>query len=254
MNPKILITNDDGISSLGINALSLAMSKIADVTIVAPLIQQSARSHALTLESVITLELISLKNGFKGWAVHGTPVDCVKIALNSVLNDPPDLIISGINHGANVGSNLIYSGTVASAYEGAMLGIPSIAISLASSRIHNFECSKFVARHIVEYVLENKPPKGSMLNVNVPDLDIKSLKGFKITRQGNQFFKDDFEKRKNPRKENYFWLKGEIIDKDTSNDFDGRAVSEGYVSITPLHYNLTAMSYYNDLKLDWNDG
>ena len=254
MNPKILITNDDGISSSGINALSLAMSEIADVTIVAPFTEQSARSHALTLESAITLESIYLKNGFKGWAVNGTPVDCVKIALNSILDDVPDLIISGINHGANVGSNLIYSGTVASAYEGAMLGIPSIAISLASYKIRNFDCSKVVARHIVEYVLENKPPKGSMLNVNVPNLDIKSLKGYRITRQGNQFFKDDFEKRENPRKKKYFWLKGEIIDKDTSIDFDGRSTSEGYVSITPLHFNLTAMSYYDELKLDWNDG
>ena len=253
MNPKILITNDDGIFSSGINALSDVMSEIGEVTIVAPNNEQSAKSHALTLQNPIKFKSVSLKNGFQGWSVQGTPVDCAKIALKSILNYKPDLIISGINQGANLGRNLIYSGTVSAAYEGAILGIPSVAISLDSFKNNNFKCSKFVARSIAKYVLKHNPPKGTMLNVNVPNIDIDSLKGYLITQQGNQYFVDDFEKRDNPRNEAYYWMKGRIIDKDSSIDFDGRAISEGYVSITPIHFNLTNSSYLDELKLDWTE-
>jgi len=255
MNPKILITNDDGIFSSGINALSDVMSEIGDVTIVAPNNEQSAKSHALTLQNPIKFKSVSLKNGFQGWSVQGTPVDCAKIALKSILNYKPDLIISGINQGANLGRNLIYSGTVSAAYEGAILGIPSVAISLDSFKNNNFKCSKFVASSIAKYILKHNPPKGTMLNVNVPNIDIDSLKGYLITQQGNQYFVDDFEKRDNPRNEAYYWMKGRIIDEDSSIDFDGRAISEGYVSITPIHFNLTNASYLNELKTDWaSDG
>ena len=253
MNPKILITNDDGIFSSGINALSDVMSEIGEVTIVAPNNEQSAKSHALTLQNPIKFKSVSLKNGFQGWSVQGTPVDCAKIALKSILNYKPDLIISGINQGANLGRNLIYSGTVSAAYEGAILGIPSVAISLDSFKNDNFKCSKFVARSIAKYVLKHNPPKGTMLNVNVPNIDIDSLKGYLITQQGNQYFVDDFEKRDNPRNETYYWMKGRIIDEDSSIDFDGRAISEGYVSITPIHFNLTNSSYLDELKLDWTE-
>ncbi len=254
MNPKILITNDDGIFSSGINALSDVMSEIGDVTIVAPNNEQSAKSHALTLQNPIKIEAVSLRNGFQGWSVQGTPVDCVKLALKSLLHHKPNLIISGINQGANLGRNLIYSGTVSAAYEGAILGIPSLAISLDSFKNNNFKCSKFVAKSIAKYVLKHIPPKGTMLNVNVPNIDIDSLKGYLITRQGNQYFLDDFEKRDNPRNETYYWITGKKIDEDSSIDFDGRAVSEGYVSITPIHFDLTNTSYLNELKTGWTDG
>ena len=254
MKSRILIVNDDGIYSPGIKALSDAMIQIGEVTIVAPDKEQSAKSHSISLTDPIRIKSVKLKNGLEGWSVGGTPVDCTKIALQELLNQKPDLIISGINQGANLGHNLVYSGTISAAYEGAILGVPSAAISLDTFEGKNFSGSKYVAITIAKHLLNHALPKGTMLNVNVPNIAKKDIKGFLITKQGNRIFKDIFEKRIDPRGHEYFWIKGEMIDNDSSIDYDGKAVSSGYVSITPIHYNITNETFLNDLRLQFSDG
>jgi len=250
--PRILITNDDGISSKGIYALWEAMEEIGETYIVAPISEQSASSHSITLSHPIRVESVERSNGFKGWAVSGTPADCTKIAIRSLMEKRPNVLISGINRGANLGNNIIYSGTVSAATEGSILGIPSIAISLASYKTDKYETVKIIAKQIVEYVMKNSLPKMTLLNVNVPYCNIDDIKGIKITRQGSQYFVDEFEERIDPRNRNYYWIKGKMIDDDQSLDFDGKAIKDNYVSVTPIHFNLTNETYLEDLRKDFS--
>mgnify|MGYP001163561945 FL=1 len=251
MKPNILIVNDDGIQSPGIQALANAMENIGSITIVAPDQEQSAKSHSITLNDPIRLKLVTLKRGLKGWSVKGTPVDCAKIALKSLFKKKkPDLLISGINLGSNLGKNLIYSGTISAAYEGTILGIPSAAISLDSFQAKDFTAAKHVSISIATYLLKNNLPRGTMLNVNIPYLQKNKIKGFRVTKQGKSGFIDTFEKRVDPRGESYFWIKGEIGKPDSSIEFDGEAISNGYVSITPIEFDLTNKRFINKLKKD----
>ena len=162
-------------------------------------------------------------------------------------------LISGINQGANLGTNLIYSGTVSAATEGAILGIPSIAISLASFKTDNFYLAKTVAIDTVKWVMKNSLPKGTLLNVNVPYCDENKINGIRFTRQGNQYFVDDYEKRTDPSYKNYYWIKGEINDDDRSIDYDGKAISENYISVTPIYFKLTNEEYLKELILQFKD-
>jgi 5'-nucleotidase len=248
MKPEILIVNDDGIYSPGIQALADAMVKVGNITIIAPDKEQSGKSHSLTLNDPIRLKSVNLKNGLKGWGVTGTPVDCAKVAIKNLLNKKPDLVLSGINLGANLGKNLIYSGTVSAAYEGTILDIPSAAISLDSFKGKNFEVAKYAVTTIANYLLKHKLPRGTLLNVNVPNIDKKDLKGFLITKQGNQSFEDTYEKRIDPRGNSYFWIKGKMINDDSCAAYDGQAVFRGYISITPIQFTLTNEPYINQLK------
>ena len=250
--PRILITNDDGISSKGIYALWEAMEEIGETYIAAPSSEQSASSHSITLSYPIRVELVERANGFKGWSISGTPADCTKIAIQSLMDKRPDILISGINRGANLGTNIIYSGTVSAATEGTILGIPSIAISLASYKTDKYEVVKTIAKRIVEYVMKNSLPKTTLLNVNVPYCNMDDIKGMKITKQGSQYFVDEFEERIDPRNRNYYWIKGKMIDDDRSLDFDGKAIKENYVSITPIHFNLTNEPFLDDLRKDFS--
>jgi 5'-nucleotidase len=245
--PKILVTNDDGIFAPGIYALWEAMQEIGDVTIVAPDSEKSAVGHAITITDPIRVEKIQRKNGFEGFAVKGTPADCVKIAGRSLMKSPPDIVVSGINSGANVGSNIIYSGTVSAATEGTILGIPSVAISLNSIKGGDMTASQKVAGTVVKKVLENGLPSGILLNVNVPNISEEAIKGYRITKQGKLVFKDRFEKREDPRGKFYYWMKGEIIN-DTDSESDGYAIQNDYVSITPIHYQLTEESFIKTLE------
>ena len=162
-------------------------------------------------------------------------------------------MISGINLGANVGTNIIYSGTVSAATEGTMLGIPSIAISLGSYKTDDWRGAKAAAVDLTRHVLEHGVPKGTLLNVNVPYCDPEEIKGIQVTRQGNQYFKDEFEERTDPRRRTYYWMKGQIIDKDESMEFDGKAVAEKYVSVTPIHFSVTNESYLKELTSQFSD-
>ena len=248
--PKILVTNDDGIFAPGIYALWEAMQEIGEVTVVAPDTEKSAVGHAITITDPIRVQQIHRRNGFEGFAVKGTPADCVKIAGRSLMKKPPDIVVSGINSGANVGSNIIYSGTVSAATEGTIIGIPSIAISLNSIKGGDMTASQKVAITVVNKVLENGLPKGILLNVNVPNIREESIKGYRMTKQGKLVFKDRFEKREDPRGKFYYWMKGEIIN-DTNSDTDGFAIQNDYIIITPIHYQLTEESFLETLK-SWN--
>ena len=245
---KILVTNDDGIYSSGIFALWDVAREFGDVDIIAPMNEKSAVSHGITISSPIYVKEIERENGFKGLAVSGTPADCVKIGIKSLLPVKPDLILSGINIGSNLGNNIIYSGTVAAAIEGSTLNIPSIAISIDSFKPRNFSTSKIVVRKVINFIENNTIPSGTILNVNIPDCEPSDLKGYKITSQGHQYFNDNFEKRADPRGRDYYWMTGEIIDNDKELRYDGFAVSNGYASITPIHFMMTNTNCLDELE------
>jgi 5'-nucleotidase len=245
---SILISNDDGIYAPGIYALWEAMSEIGETTVVAPNTEKSAVGHAITISDPIRIEEVTRVNGFKGFAVNGTPADSVKIAVKSIMKDKPDIIISGINAGANVGQSLLYSGTISAASEGTFLGIPSIAISLDALRDMDFSTSKVVAKKIVNKVLNQGLPNDTLLNVNIPKDVEGGIKGYQITHQGAIYFKDSFEKREDPRGRIYYWMTGDVKDTDTELESDGVAIKEGYVSITPLQLQMTNLDFIQKLN------
>ena len=245
---KILITNDDGIYSSGIFALWDVAKEFGEVDVIAPINERSAVGHGITISNPLYIREIEREDGFKGFAVSGTPADCVKIGIKSILPFSPDLILSGINIGSNLGNNIIYSGTIAAAIEGATLNIPSIAISVDSFKPRNFSTSKIVVRKVINFVENNTIPSGTILNVNIPNCGPNDLKGYKITTQGHQYFNDNFEKRTDPQGRNYYWMTGEIIDNDKELIYDGFAVRNGYASITPIHFIMTNSSYLDKLE------
>ena len=245
---QILITNDDGIFSPGIYALWEAMQEIGETIVVAPESEQSSVSNAITILDPVRVKLIKRNGGFKGYAISGTPADCTKIAIKSLMEKPPDIIISGINRGANLGKNIIYSGTIAAATEGAMLGIPSIAISLNSFRNDEFRGSKEASRKVVRFVKNNTLPVGTLLNVNVPYCKPEEIKGIRVTRQGQQYYQDEYLNRKDPMGRDYYWIKGKIIDQDKDFYSDSKAVNDGYISITPIHFQMTDESYFTKME------
>ena len=248
--PSILISNDDGIYAPGIYALWEAMSEIGKTTVVAPNTEKSAVGHAITISDPIRIEEVKRSNGFKGYAVNGTPADSVKIAVKSIMKVKPDIIISGINAGANVGQSLLYSGTISAASEGTFLGIPSIAISLDALRDMDFSTSKVVAKKIVNKVLEHGMPNDTLLNVNIPKDVEGGIKGYQITHQGAIYFEDNFEKREDPRGRIYYWMTGDVKDTDIELESDGVAIKEGYVSITPLQLQMTNFDFIEKLN-EW---
>lgn len=249
--PSILISNDDGIYAPGIYALWEAMSEIGKTTVVAPNTEKSAVGHAITISDPIRIEEVKRSNGFKGYAVNGTPADSVKIAVKSIMKVKPDIIISGINAGANVGQSLLYSGTISAASEGTFLGIPSIAISLDALRDMDFSTSKVVAKKIVNKVLEHGMPNDTLLNVNIPKDVEGGIKGYQITHQGAIYFEDNFEKREDPRGRIYYWMTGDVKDTDIELESDGVAIKEGYVSITPLQLQMTNFDFIEKLN-EWS--
>ncbi|MFQ6678505.1 MAG: 5'/3'-nucleotidase SurE [Fidelibacterota bacterium] len=247
-HPKILVTNDDGIYASGIKALWNAMSEIGNVTVIAPNREQSAVGHAITVSDPLRVKEVKRSDGFSGFAVDGTPSDCIKIGIQALLIEKPDVVVSGINHGSNTGNNIIYSGTISAATEGTMMDIPSVAISLNSFEDRNFQGAQTVAKTVVLKVLEKGLSKKTLLNVNVPAIPENEIKGYKITQQGNAAFKDSFEKREDPRGNTYYWMTGKMINPDIELDNDQKAISEGYVSITPIHYRLTNHNFLDELK------
>lgn len=249
---KILISNDDGIVANGIRALSETLSEEHDVYLVAPDRERSAAGHSLTLHTPLRVEELEPKNGVKRcWITTGTPGDCVKIAISAILEEDelPDLVISGINHGPNLGSDILYSGTVSCAMEGAMLGYPSIAVSLASLR-YEYEDFKFSARFIASLLPKLKEfqfPKKTILNVNVPALDADDISGVAITELGRKMFTDTYEKRVDPRGKVYYWLAGELINEPQDAKTDIAAVRNNKISITPVTYEMTRTGFMSEL-------
>lgn len=241
--PLILVTNDDGVYAGGIQALAETMMEFGEVIIVAPDKPQSGMGHAVTIDNILRLQEVyyPLKN-VKAYSTSGTPVDCVKLAIYQILKGrTPDLLVSGINHGSNSSINVIYSGTMSAAVEGAVEGIPSIGFSLLNHAPDaDFSTAKKFVHTIVKGVFDNGMPKGTCMNVNIPDLSDQEIKGIKICRQAKAFWEDAFEKRTNPSGKDYYWILGEFNNHDKGEDTDEWALKNGYVSIVPTHYDLTA--------------
>jgi 5'-nucleotidase len=250
---KILCTNDDGIHAPGLAALVNALSEVGDVRVVAPLTEMSAVGHAITLSDPLKVKEYHKNEKFFGYAVNGTPADCVKIAYWALMKDEtkPDLLVSGINLGANTGINTIYSGTVSAATEGAILGIPSFAISLATFRNPDFSAAADFAKYLAPRLLEQTMPKGVYLNVNVPPVPASDIEDVEITQQGMANYSEEYHVRTDPRNVKYYWLTGEKLNIEQERHFDDRAILNKSISITPVHYDLTYYAYLDKLK-QWN--
>lgn len=237
---KILITNDDGIAAPGIKALTEVMHELGDIYIIAPDSAQSGMGHAITINSTLELKHIP---GFldteNAYSCSGTPVDCVKMGVHEVMKTKPDLCVSGVNHGSNSSINVIYSGTMSAAVEGGIEGIPSIGFSLCDySWDANFENIKPFIKKIALEVLEKGLPEGVILNVNFPKTD--NIKGIKICRQAKAAWEEEFDKRTNPMGKEYYWLTGKFVNHDNGEDTDEWALANDYISIVPVHFDLTA--------------
>ncbi|MFQ5639918.1 MAG: 5'/3'-nucleotidase SurE [bacterium] len=248
---KILLTNDDGINAPGLFALYHQMKSLGDVTVVAPDGEQSAVGHAITLSDPLRVWSYEKNGESFGYAVNGTPADCVKIAHWALLDRKPDLLVSGINLGSNTGINVIYSGTVSAATEGTILEIPSFAISLTTFTDPDFTYAAKFARSLSERVLENGLPQGTFLNVNVPPIQENEIQGVQITRQGKAIYRERFDKRVDPHNRVYYWLTGQKVKLEQDRDVDDRAILDNKVSITPIHYDLTNYKYMDELTA-WN--
>ncbi len=245
--PLILLTNDDGIHAEGLRYLSMAAGSLGEVRIVAPAAEQSAVGHSITLYDPIKAHEV-LKNGeLYGHGISGTPADSVKLALYSLLPRRPDLVMSGINNGANLGINVLYSGTVSAATEAAILGVPAIAFSLAQKKNPPYAWAVPHIEALGRWVLKNGLPPGVALNVNVPALPPEKVLGYKLTRQGLSKFRESFDRREDPRGNVYYWLSGEVPAGEKREDFDVTALAQGYVSVTPLFYDLTAHAHTDEL-------
>lgn len=248
--PLILVSNDDGIESPGIYALAKELRRFADVVVAAPHTQQSAVGHSITVSDPIRAVEIFKDKKFFGFAVQGTPADSVKLALSTLLGKKrkPDLCVSGINQGSNTAVNVIYSGTVSAAAEATILGIPSMAVSLNSFTYKDFlPAAKFSAK-MAKLILKNKIPAGTLINVNVPAVKEKDIKGVMVTRQGKSIWDETYEPRKDPSKKTYYWLTGNLILSDKTLDIDHKALTDGYISVTPIQYDLTDYKMLGELE------
>ena len=234
-SPLILVTNDDGIRAPGLRMLAEALQPLGTVEVYAPESQQSAVGHSVSLHKPLRVTTLE-----PGWhMVDGTPTDCVMLAVRSLLGRKPDLVVSGINPGANLGDDVTYSGTVAGAFEGMLLGIPSIAVSDVSYSPLHQATSGLVGARVARYVLDKGLPPDTTLNVNVPDVPFDQLKGLAITRMGRRSYQDDIVQRTDPRGGIYYWIGGDEPTHIMESGTDFEAIEAGKVSITPLHRDLT---------------
>ena len=241
--PLILVINDDGINAPGIRALIEVMNTLGDVCVVAPDSPQSGMGHAITINDALYCNSIKVRKGdtHREYSCSGTPVDCVKIAINEILKRKPDLCVSGINHGSNSSINVIYSGTMSAAVEAGTHEVPAIGFSLLDfSHDADFEPSKKFVKIITEQVLKNGLQKGVVLNVNIPKLPESEIRGIKVCRQADAHWEEKFDKRINPVGREYYWLTGEFVNKDKGEDTDEWALHGGFVSVVPVQFDLTA--------------
>lgn len=238
--PIILITNDDGITAPGIKNLVEAAKTLGKVVVVAPDKAQSGMGHAITIGTPLRMDKVNLFGEIEAWQTSGTPVDCVKLAVDKILHRKPDICISGINHGANHSINVIYSGTMSAAMEASIESIPSIGFSLLDYRFEaDFTAAAFYANKIIKTVLENKLDKHLLLNVNIPAVPLKEIKGIKVCKQAYAKYKEEFDERKDPHGKKYYWLTGEFINFDKDKDTDVWALQNNYVSVVPVQFDLT---------------
>ena len=239
--PLILVTNDDGITAPGIRILISIMNEIGDVVVVAPDSPQSAMGHAITINSTLQCQKIKIDDGPQlEYSCSGTPADCVKLGVNEILKEKPDLCVSGINHGSNSSINVIYSGTMSAAIEATIEGVPAIGFSLLDYRWNaNFNHIKKYIKLITLKALEKGIPEKTTLNVNFPNIEKGEIKGIKICRQANAYWIEKFDKRTNPLGKEYYWMTGEFINRDKGNQTDESALDSGYISIVPVKHDFT---------------
>ena len=251
--PLILVTNDDGIAAPGIRNLVESVADLGDVVIVAPDSHQSGMGHAITISNILRIAPYDFRMaGVQAYKTSGTPVDCVKLAIYKILKRKPDVLLSGINHGSNASINVIYSGTMSAAVEGALEDIPSVGFSLCDfAEDADFRASRDVARTVTKQVLAHGTPKGTCLNVNIPKLAPEDVKGLRVCRQAAGHWADSFEERQAPGGRTYYWMTGNFTDIDNGEDTDEWALRNGYVSVVPVHYDLTAHHAIAELN-QWN--
>ena len=244
---EILLTNDDGIDAPGLHALYQALKDFGEVTVVAPSAERSAVGHAITLSDPLRVDSHKKDGFFFGYAVNGTPADCVKIACGAILSSMPDMVISGINLGPNTGINTIYSGTVSAATEGSILGISSFAISLGTFQDPDFRYAAKFGRNLAEKLIVKTLPRGVFLNVNVPACQENEIQGVQVTRMSLAVYEENFDKRVDPRGRIYYWLTGQRNNFETDLSVDVAALRANKISITPIHYDLTKYDFLKTL-------
>jgi 5'-nucleotidase len=245
---RLLLTNDDGIHAPGLKALVRELKNDFELHVVAPESEMSAVGHGVSLASPLRVQAIQKEGALFGYSISGTPADCVKIAVQELLKQPPDLILSGINPGANVGVNVLYSGTVSAATEGAFLGIPSVALSLNARHNPDFTFAARFSRKIIDYINKQGLQAGTALNVNIPALAPEQIRGIVITRQALGQFRERYERRVDPRGNAYYWLAGEPPREDSTPDSDAQALKEHKISITPISFDLTCREEFERLR------
>ena len=241
--PLILVCNDDGIEAPGLFALAGAMDEIGKVVVIAPVDEQSAVGHAITLHDPVRTSPWRFNGAMshvEAVAIGGTPVDCIKLALNRILPRRPDLVVSGINRGPNTAINVVYSGTVSAATESSIRGIDSIAFSLCSAQPQDYSAAARFAKAIARKVLRSRIPRGVILNVNIPAIPYEEIKGVVVTRLARSCWEETFIQRTDPLDQPYYWYYGDFVNLDEGADTDIHAVEHGYVSLTPIQYDLTA--------------
>ncbi|QNA43370.1 5'/3'-nucleotidase SurE [Lacibacter sediminis] len=247
--PIILITNDDGVTAPGIRSLVEAVKDLGKIVVVAPDKPQSGMGHAITIGFPLRLQKVHLMDDVEAWQCSGTPVDCVKLAVDKILHRKPDLCLSGINHGANHSINVIYSGTMSAAIEASIESIPSVGFSLLNYSMEaDFSGAKKYARLIVEQLLKRKQDKHLCLNVNFPSIDESLIKGVKVCRQAYAKYVEDFNERKDPSGKNYYWLTGEFKNFDKGKDTDVWALEHNFVSVVPVQFDLTNYKLKKELE------
>lgn len=238
--PVILITNDDDITAPGIRNLVEAVKDLGQVVVVAPDKPQSGMGHAITIGSPLRMNKMTIFGEIEAWQTSGTPVDCVKLAVDKILHRKPDLCLSGINHGANHSINVIYSGTMSAAMEASIEGIPSIGFSLLDYKYEaDFAPARKIVHTIVSKILEEKADKHLLLNVNIPSVPYNKIKGIKICKQAYAKYEEDFDERMDPQGKKYYWLTGKFVNFDESKDSDVWALQHNYVSVVPVQFDLT---------------
>ncbi len=249
---RILLSNDDGILAPGILAMYRVLADGGrDVTVVAPETVQSASAHAITIRHPLLCRPVHVSGAFHGTSVEGSPADCVKLAINALMPEPPDLVVAGINAGANVGIHVLYSGTVAAAAEGAILGCPAVAVSLEFSDEMDFDRAARIARRVIDHIVAGGLSPGMLYNVNIPALRPDWPRGIRATTQSTQSLVETLERRQSPGGRAYYWLSGDFGDRRDQEGTDLRAISEGYVSVTPLQFDLTDARRLSEMN-DWS--
>jgi len=247
---RILVSNDDGIDSIGISILAKYLKEIGEVTVVAPQREQSAAGHSITMQVPLRVNKVFKNDELFGYAVTGTPADCIKMGIRNIMVTPPDIVVSGINNGSNAAINIIYSGTVSAAREAAIMDVPSLAFSVTNHTAKHYEYAAKLACRLVPLVLQkqNEIPVGTLLNVNVPDLPEEEIKGIKLTKQGKSKWDDIYEERTDPYGRKYYWLTGNLVEVDEELDNDHAAIKNNFVSITPIHFDLTDYPTFEKMR------